>query len=164
MSWYSVFYFFSVADRLGMFFGWMVTIFTAITVFSWLGYFIHKGSDSTPSEDNDLKVIRKWIWYSTIPFIFFWLAYLATPSKKDMLLIIAGGAVGEFVTNDASAKELPADITRFLHAEILKATSEVGDNKEPNPEVEKIKKMSKEQLEQLVLEQLGKKDSLKISK
>jgi hypothetical protein len=73
-----------------------------------------------------------------------------------MIIIIAGGAVGQFVTTDSSARELPADITRFLRGEILKATSELTDEARQSvgidTEAEKIKKMSREELEKLLLE------------
>ena len=60
--------------------------------------------------------------YSSISFyiclglaIVMWICYVLVPTKKDCLLIIAGGAVGNFITSDSSSKALPADITEYLH-------------------------------------------------
>ena len=180
MNWYVIFYLFSIVDNLGTFFGWMVTIFTIIFIVSWIVFILYKGwangvfdEDKNRENDEDVKnleVQRKWVRFSTIFFVIFWLLYIATPTKKDMLLIIAGGAVGEFVANDSSAQKLPADITRFLHAEIVKATAEIGeddgdDKKEEkksvvSPEVERIKKMSKEELERILIKEVGVNPSL----
>lgn len=118
------------------------------------------GKEETDENKRDLAIQRKWVMFSTIFFVMFWMLYIMTPTKKDMLLIIAGGSVGEFVANDSSAKKLPADITRFLHAEIVKATAEIGDDKKENksviaPEVDRIKKMSKEELERILIKEVG---------
>jgi Ca2+/Na+ antiporter len=175
MNWYTIFYLFSIVDNLGTFFGWMVFIFTAIALVSWIVFILYKGyangifdegrTEETEEHKQNLAIQRKWVKFSTVFFVIFWLAYIATPTKKDMLLIIAGGAVGEFVATDSSAQKLPADITRFLHAEIVKATAEIGeddgeDKKEEKksvvaPEVERIKKMSKEELERILIKEVG---------
>jgi len=174
MNWYQIFYLFSIVDNLGTFFGWMVAVFTLITLVSWIVFIIYKSNangifdDEKKEEDaenkRDLAIQRKWVMFSTTFFIIFWLLYIITPTKKDMLLIIAGGSVGEFVANDSSAQKLPADITRFLHAEIVKATAEIGENddnkKEDNksaiaPEVERIKNMSKDELERILIKEVG---------
>jgi hypothetical protein len=178
MNWYLIFYLFSIVDNLGTFFGWMVMIFTMITLVSWIVFIIYKsavngiftdekGKEETEENKRDLAIQRRWVRFSTIFFVIFWLLYIATPTKKDMLLIIAGGAVGEFVANDSSAQKLPADITRFLHAEIVKATAEIGEDDEKtekksvvSPEVERIKKMSKEELERILIKEVGVNPSL----
>jgi len=166
MNWYLIFYLFSIVDNLSTFFGWMCVLTTIIFAVSFLIFVCYKFSantkttydgtitskDETDEDKENLRIMRKWLWYSTPMFIFFWLAYIATPAKKDMLLIIAGGAVGEFVTTDANAKALPADITKFLRAEILKATADL--NMELDPNLEKIKSMSREELEKLAIEKL----------
>lgn len=175
MNWYVIFYLFSIVDNLGTFLGWMVTIFTMITLISWMVFIMYKGSangvfhdkhenkqEDTEDKQN-LAIQRKWVRFSTIFFVIFWLLYIATPTKKDMLLIIAGGAVGEFVSSDSSAQKLPADITRFLHAEIVKATAEIGEDDEKKeekkstitPEVDRIKKLSREELERILIKEVG---------
>ena len=82
-------------------------------------------------------------------------------------MIIAGGAVGTFLTSDTSAKQLPSDIANYLHmmikkesADLLKEESDtkddVKDTKAPAKAVaisqekssllDKAKKMTKEEL------------------
>lgn len=172
MNWYQIFYLFSIANKLGTFFGWMVTIFTLITLVSWVIFIIYKcysngflldDKKEDKADRENLAIQRKWVWFSTTFFVIFWMLYILTPTKKDMLLIIAGGSVGQFVASDSSAQKLPADITRFLHAEIVKATAEIGDNKTNEsdkksviaPEVERIKNMSKQELERILIKEVG---------
>ena len=47
-----------------------------------------------------------------------WFGYVALPDKKDSMLIIAGGAVGNFITSDSSAKQLPSEVLLLLRSKI----------------------------------------------
>ena len=82
-----------------------------------------------------------------------------TPNRQDMLLIIAGGSVGEFVTSDENAKEIPSDVARFLRKEILEATADMNDPEAVKEalgleaEVDTLKDMSKEELIKLIKNQ-----------
>ena len=42
--------------------------------------------------------------------------------QKDMVLIVAGGVVGEFITHDENAKKLPSEVFQYLRKEIIEAT------------------------------------------
>jgi hypothetical protein len=84
----------------------------------------------------------------------FWFLYLFTPSKGDTLLIIAGGAVGNFVTSDSSSKAIPSDITNFIHMKLKAEMINVDDDIKRQLDVQspkekfmdKVKDLSKEQL------------------
>jgi hypothetical protein len=159
MNFYKLFYLFTVADGLRIFFTVMVIIFTLISVIATVAYFVNADKDQRNADDNQ-AMARKWMWWCYPFAIVFWSLFILTPSKKDLVLIIAGGAVGEFVMNDENAQKLPADITRFLRTEILTATKELTDDVKESigveSEADKLKKMSKEQLEQMLLEQMQK--------
>ncbi len=74
------------------------------------------------------------------------IVYVFVPNKKDTLLIIAGGAVGNFITQDSSAQKIPSDITNFLHTQLQELTKEAADEltgKKPED-------MTKEELLELV--------------
>jgi hypothetical protein len=63
-------------------------------------------------------MLRKWVWWSW-PMIFFWWAlYVFTPSKKDALLIVAGGQTLNFLTTDTSARRIPTELSNFLVSQI----------------------------------------------
>lgn len=142
-NWYSIFYWLTVSDGVKKIFDTTSDIFTWFSVIFFIAYCIAIiGSACTISssnlrnkedEDNDSD-LRSWRFfkkYVTIPFYAFtvlaiitWTGYVATPSKKDCLMIIAGGAVGNFITTDSSAKQLPANVMAYLNLnlkdEILK--------------------------------------------
>jgi hypothetical protein len=164
MNWYTLFYLFSILEKLTIAFQWGAGLCTAGYVIFLILHYFNKAEVNNYSENTDAhKVGLKWIntfkWPRISCFvlgIIFWLLIVFTPNRKDMIIIIAGGAVGQFVTTDSSARQLPADITRFLRGEILKATSELTDEARQSvgidTEAEKIKKMSREELEKLLLE------------
>jgi len=168
MNFYWIFYLYSIVNNLSTFFGWFCVIFTLISVVSWVLFFVGKGgtvnSDNTETEKQYFaslaKGTRPWVWWATTFMTIFWLAYVATPSKKDMLLIVIGGTVGNYITTDKNAKQLPNDVVVWMRAEILKATSELkvdlGDKKKTMQEsqLEDLKKLSKEQLEKLLLKNI----------
>jgi hypothetical protein len=157
MSWYTLFYLFSILDKLSAAFMTGAVLSTIAFVVLTITWFVNKDRLTNHNKEDGehwLKVIR---WpLRTVIFlgIIFWLLVILVPTRKDMIIIIAGGAVGEFVTSDSSAQKLPADITRFLRAEILKATAELSDEAKASigidVEAEKIKKLSREELEKLV--------------
>ncbi len=148
MNFYKIFYWLTVADNFKQFFITGIVIFMLVCLVSTISYFLFY------DEKENQKMSRKWMWWG-FPFcILFWFLYLFTPSKSDTLLIIAGGAVGNFVTSDSSSKAIPADISRFLHvklqAEIEKSSDEVkkqlGIQSPKEQFMDKVKDLTKEQL------------------
>lgn len=163
MNWYTIFYLFTILDKLSAAFITGGVISTIGFVAFSIVYFVNKDrlTQSLYKADGEhwLNVI-KWPYRTSIFLsIFFWTLIIVTPTRKDMIIIIAGGAVGEFVTKDSASQKLPADITRFLRGEILKATAELSDAAKQSigieTEAERIKNMSKKELEDLVLESKG---------
>ena len=169
MNYYSVFYWLTVADGVKKVFDTFSDIFTLLTVISLVAYVIiiaiaqNEFHEKTP-EENDIKVIGFWrkfiartYWTAQVICIITWLGYVMTPTKKDCLLIVAGGAVGNFITTDSSAKSLPSDVTRFLHLslnkeidDIQKETTadirkELGVQTKKEQVIDKLKQLSKEE-------------------
>jgi heme/copper-type cytochrome/quinol oxidase subunit 2 len=157
MNWYRLFYLFSIAENLRTFLVVIVTIFTIVTVISAISYFWNHEEDESDSQ----AMARKWVWWSTPFTILFWIFFIFMPTKKDLVIIIAGGAVGEFIAKDSNAQQLPADITRFLRGEILKATADMSNEAKEavgiENEAEKLKKLSRDELEKMLLEYKEKK-------
>lgn len=167
MNWYSIFYLFSVADGLKTFFVVAIVIFTITSFASTIFYLINSEEKDYKSDEADAKryqaMSRKWMWWS-LPFAcLFWILYIMIPDRKDMVMIIAGGAVGEFVLSDPNARQLPADVTRFLRKEILDATADLSDEAKQamgikpsaiDSAAQELKKLSKEQLEKMLLEKI----------
>lgn len=110
MNWYKVFYWVTVSDGVKHFFDTFSNIFTALSIISFIIYIIVSGvraaaKDSKEYTPQDIIDLSFWVkrlgiffWTSIIVCIITWGGYMATPDKKDCLTIIAGGAVGNFIT------------------------------------------------------------------
>jgi hypothetical protein len=152
-NWYKIFYWLTVADNFKNFFVTMIVLFMITSVISTICYLVNGLSDDSDSKRYQTNS-RKWMWWSYPFCIMFWFLYLFTPSKGDTLLIIAGGAVGNFVTSDSSSKAIPSDITNFSHMKLKAEMINVDDDIKRQLDVQspkekfmdKVKDLSKEQL------------------
>ncbi|CAB4125389.1 hypothetical protein UFOVP54_127 [uncultured Caudovirales phage] len=119
MNYTSLFYWLTVADNAKSMFMVGIIIFTAIAVISTLANLIMRGN-----QDEDADVARKWMKWS-YPFMFlFWSLFIFTPSKKDALLIVAGGQTMNFLTTDKSAKQIPHELSSFIVTELKNMATE----------------------------------------
>jgi predicted PurR-regulated permease PerM len=145
MDWYHIFYWLTVADNFRKMFDVFSDIFTTLTIASVIIYVIasliakvEDDLDPNASSTRVSKAARKWIFY-TVPFtILFWSLYLFTPSKKDTLLIIAGGGVMEFLTTDSASKEIPKEMSTFVLNELRNISQDVKLELETGLQKEKI--------------------------
>lgn len=137
MNWYKIFYWVMVADGVKSFFNTSSTIFTWFSVIFLLAFivtcFTYGAGKSEGMTDGDEKQYKYWInalrrltIWTTILCLFTWMGYVFCPSKKDAVVIIAGGAVGNFITSDSSAKQIPAELTLLVRE---KMRSEIEDLK-----------------------------------
>lgn len=167
-NWYKIFYWLTVADNAKAMFITFIVIFTLISVITTICFIVGREDDMAAENDSLAERSKKWMWWSYPFMILFWTLYVFTPSKSDTLLIIAGGAVGNFVTSDSASKAIPSDITNFLHTklqvEIAGANDEVkrslGVQSPKEKLIDKAKELTKEQL----IEYLSNDSTLKISK
>jgi hypothetical protein len=120
MNYTSLFYWLTVADNARDMFRVGLFIFTAIAVIATIINFVCRSND-----DDDAAVqARKWMWWS-YPFMFlFWSLFIFTPSKKDALLIVAGGQTMNFLTTDKSAKQIPHELSSFIVTELKNMATE----------------------------------------
>lgn len=124
MDWYKIFYLFSLANKISVTMLVLSLVCSIVGGISLLIYLLGR----TENKHEDLLIsfgIFKRLWF---PAMLCWFLWAFIPNRQDMTLIVAGGAVGQFIMNDENAKSLPADITRFLRAEILDATASMSDN------------------------------------
>lgn len=176
-NFYSLFYWITVSDGVKHLFDVSSNFFTALTFFSFVALVITSVGRSVSVSENDLKneneektnsEFRAWesarkltarLFYPFVVLMLItWLGYMMTPTKKDCLLIVAGGAVGNFLTSDTSAKSIPSDITAFLHQGLQNEINSMKDSTKKDIEkqlglgspkdkfIEKAKAMTKEQL------------------
>ena len=153
MNWYSIFYWLTVANNFKQFFIVAIAISSVMAAGGLIAFIAGRNDNDFKSTDT-AKQGKKWLWYSFPFMLFFWFLYIATPSKNDTLLIIAGGSVGNFITSDTNAKQLPADVMQFLRIklkdEMLTASDEVKKQfqiQSPKEKfMDKVKDLSKEQI------------------
>jgi hypothetical protein len=166
MNWYQVFYWVTVADGVKGFFDSASNWLFAATILTFVAFVISSIAKSIIISENNNKDdkedqvdpdVRSWeklrspslrLFYTfMILTIITWSLYVFIPSKKDAVLIIAGGAVGNFITSDSSAKQIPAELT-LLVREKMKA--EIRELKSDNViSVDTLTSKTKEELIEL---------------
>jgi hypothetical protein len=118
MNYTKLFYWLTVADNAKHFFTVFIVIFTIISLVATIAYL-------TTWDDNDKqRLSRKWMWWSYPFLILFWTLNIFTPSKKDSLLIIAGGQTLNYLTTDSVATQIPRELTAFVVSELKNMAQE----------------------------------------
>lgn len=138
MNWYSIFYFLTIGDKLSELFSSGVIVFSVLFFISSLSWVIQTFTD--PREFSSLKpeetpqqskartvaIYRNSMLGIGIFYAVLWLLYIATPSRKEALFIIAGGGVAEFATSDTSMRQIPAEMSNFVLTGLRNMSMEEG--------------------------------------
>lgn len=158
MNWYKIFWYFTVADNLKGVTGWLAILCGAIFAIYTILWALNC-SDSDESFFKSMSRSMRALWFILL-FMFIGNLFMWTllPSKKDALIIIVGGAVGNFVTTDSSSAKIPGDLTRYLHTYMQKEISDLDEDtrRELNLQtpkekfLDKAKDLTKEQLIELL--------------
>jgi hypothetical protein len=123
MNYTELFYWLTVADNARVMFIVGMVLFTIPSVISIASLFF-MGIDSDALDSKSRILARKWLW-RCVPFMFlFWSLFIFTPSKKDALLIVAGGQTMNFLTTDKSAKQIPHELSSFIVTELKNMATE----------------------------------------
>lgn len=146
MNYTNLFYWLVVADNAKIFFVVFIIIFTIIAVVATIAFFMN----TKPSDADDQKMSRKWMWWSYPFMILFWALYVFTPNKKDALLIVAGGQTMNFLTTDSTARKVPHEVLNFVVSELKNmakdAEVDLGINNQKDKILDDAKKMTATQL------------------
>jgi hypothetical protein len=150
----ALFYWLVVADNARTMFIVFIVIFTFIAVVSTICYIVSSytsdASGQTKDDEKNQAMSRKWMWWTYPLMIIFWSLFIFTPSKRDALLIVAGGQTLNFLANDKSAKQIPHELSNFVLTEIKNLASEasvdLNIHNQKDKLLEKAKKMSAEEL------------------
>lgn len=133
MNYTKLFYWLTVADNAKNLFTVLIGIFTFIAVIATIAYFI-----CALGNDENQRMARKWMWWSYPFAILFWMLQIATPSKKDALLIIAGGQTLNFLTTDSTSKQIPKELSNFVVTELKNMANDAKINLNIQDQKEKI--------------------------
>lgn len=125
MDYTSLFYWLVVADNAKTLFIAGIVVFTIIAIAASIAFIVssraanYYGNDiENGKQDRDIKSSRRWCFWSFPFLILFWALYVFTPSKKDSLLIVAGGGALNYLTTDSTAKQIPHELTNFVVTEL----------------------------------------------
>lgn len=132
MNWYSTFYWLTVSDGVKSFFDVTSNIFTWFAVLSFIGFVIvtivkavkisenELKNDEEEKVDPDVRALVKGRVYARNFFyvmlglsLITWFGYVMTPTKKDCVMIIAGGTIGNFLQSDTNARKIPAEAMKL---------------------------------------------------
>lgn len=134
MNYTKLFYWLTVADNAKNLFTVLISIFTFIAVIATIAYFMCADSGN----DENQRMARKWMWWSYPFAILFWMLQIATPSKKDALLIVAGGQTLNFLTTDSASKQIPKELSNFVVTELKNMANDAKINLNIQDQKEKI--------------------------
>lgn len=173
MNFYKLFYWLTVGDKLSSFFCAMAILFTILFLVILIlrltsvsqknrdqgveGTKYIKGEDGKQYEvfQDWYFNFRKWTWTILMLCLGFWLLYVSTPDKKEAVLIIGGGYVMNFVTQDSAMKQLPSDIVYFIRSNLQLAAKEaqveIRDLTNRQTLADSLGKMTRAELENYIL-------------
>ena len=150
MDYIKLFYWLVIADNARDMFVTFTMIFTIIAFISTLTFCLGRNEDFSCSKESAAERSKKWIWFSYPFLILFWSLYIFTPSKKDALLIVAGGGTLNFLTTDSTAKKIPHEMSNFILTELknmaVENQVELNIKDQKNKILEETKKMNSEEL------------------
>lgn len=113
------------------------SLFATLLILSILAFVLivifrlaHSDGDSYNDNVPERQVFRKrmgWHLY-WLPFsaLFFGLMWVFTPTKNDVVFIIAGGATLDYIQTDTSLQKLPYQTTKFVSEYLDKKIAEIG--------------------------------------
>jgi hypothetical protein len=139
-----------VADNAKVFFITFMSIFSAISLVATLIFVFARQENLSASNTSAAERAKKWMWWSYPFAVVLWALFVLTPSKKDSLLILAGGGSMKFLTTDSAARELPHELTSFVVSELKSmakdAQVDLGIASQKEKILEEAKKMTVDQL------------------
>lgn len=134
MSWYSTLYWLTRVESLNTALG-VICVTTLIgSIFGILFYLCAAGDNE---ELNPLLIKFRRI---VIPVcIISNILWALVPSRKDLLTIVVGGTVFNYVEKDSSLQQIPYELSSFMKEQIKSWKDELSDKK-------KLEDMTKEEL------------------
>lgn len=124
MNYTKLFYWLAVADNAKVFFMVFAIIFSIVCAISTVWFVIDRDSDLECPSGKGAERAKKWMWWGYPFVIIFWGMWIFTPSKKDALLIVAGGQTMNFLTTDSTAKQIPHELSSFVVSELKNMAKE----------------------------------------
>lgn len=159
MDYTSLFYWLVVADNAKTLFIWGIIIFTVMAIVSSIAYLVSSRDANyyfnrdgeREKQTRDITLSRKWMFWAYPLMFFWWSLYVFTPSKKDSLLIVAGGGTLNYLTTDSTAKQIPHELTNFVVTELKNMAKDNEIDLNIKSQKEKILNEAKEMTSEQIL-------------
>jgi len=151
MNYSKLFYWLVVADNMKSLFATFIIIFTVIAGIATVAYFLC----AEEGDPDPQAMSRKWMWWSYPFAILFWMLQIATPSKKDSLLIVAGGQTLNFLTSDSTAKQIPHELSNFVLVELKNMAKDADVELGIKDQKEKILNEAKDMTASELIQRMG---------
>ena len=161
MDYTKLFYWLTVADNARGLFTGLGVFFTVIFIIATI---VNGVQAAENNEEVDSKIrmhARKWQYTGIFPATIFWLLLVFTPSKRDSLLIIAGGETINFLATDESAKQIPHELSNFVLTELKNMAKEVEVDLNITSQKEKLIESAKQMTTEQLIEELKTNKELK---
>lgn len=84
----------------------------------------NKKKEEEKSEKEFFEILKILGFFSMLC----WSLYILIPSKNDILLIVGGGQVLNYMTNDSTLNEVPKELSTFVLNELKNLNKENDDN------------------------------------
>lgn len=137
----------TVADQAKIFFVLVAAVTSIIGIVSFL---ISLGAFETYPKPDTMAKGRKWVFFSWPIMILFWMLWIFTPTKKDALLIVAGGGAMNYLAQDSTARQLPHELIEFTKVNLQNMAQEakvsLGIQTQKDRILEEAKQMTTDQL------------------
>lgn len=146
MNWYKIFYALTVSDGVKSFFDTTSNIFTFFAVLSFIALVIISVFKAATAAENKIKddasekvdpetrtFAKARVWVRNFFYVMLglslvtWVGWAATPTKKDCVMIIAGGGIATFLTSDTNARKIPAELTKLSVVAIQSWQDQIKD-------------------------------------
>ena len=113
-------------------FGALSKIFTLIFAISFIAFIVFivgacVQEHDYGKDDEDAKLFRKWIKYTSVILVVSFLGHTFIPDKDTYLLMKGGEIVEEAYKNSSDLQELPKNTAEFLNEYVKTLTKELKD-------------------------------------
>ena len=90
---------------------------------------VYAKSPTRTTAGNGIKGIRNFFYLMLGLALVTWTGWVLTPTKKDCVMIIAGGGIATFLTSDTCARKIPSELMKLGVVSIQSWQDQIKDMK-----------------------------------
>lgn len=113
-------------DGINVLLGFLLLLSSVVFMFFLIGFLVSGGKVGNDFNNNDFYVLKTSLFSSTLLSI----AFIFTPSEKDMFMIYGIGGTIDYIKSNETAKQLPDKCIQALDKFVDEYMLNEEDNKE----------------------------------